>query len=676
MSYTIIKTDGSLLGVVSDGTINTGLSSLTLIGRNYPNYGEIVANDMIHMLEHFANDTQPDDPLEGQLWWDTNETILKVYNGSTFKVVGSANPKPNNNAPANPAQGDFWWDTTYSQLSVYDSAVADWVLVGPERNGSGAVWEQILDNTNASHDVLSLKLNGVRTSIISRDAEFTPANVIVGYATIKAGINANTSVGSGTFWGVANSSSYLGTQPAANYWRNNQDNRGTGNLRIVNDQGITVGSGLDFVISANLGDVDLTNTTTDGDISVYTTVTGLGQVRSLYISGTTGNVSVIGKPTTALGVATKSYVDDSFTNSPVLGGIPTADTAAAGTDTTQIATTEFVQEANVGIQGYIDFANTIQSEQITLRANIADPTFTGNVSAPTPADLDDSTLVATTEFVQNANVALKNYVDSRDTLKANIASPTFTGIPAADTAATGTNTTQLATTAFVQAANVGIQGYIDLGNTIQSQQISLRATIADPVFTGNPQAPTRTFGNNSSSIATTGFVFAANTVMKVYVDAVNVLKANIANPSLTGLPRSITMPYGSANTTIATTEFVVNNSGFLKNKIWDGGANAAVSQTYISVVDSGAGSADIVIDGYSVASATSGGFALKNGATAITQTDAYNFAGNGRVATTTFVKNATQWWGGSAKFVSTEAPVAGVNDGGSNDGDFWFQREL
>lgn len=676
MSYTIIKTDGTLLGVVSDGTINTALSSLTLIGRNYPNYGEIVANDMIHMLEHFANNTQPDDPLEGQLWWDSGENILKVYNGSTFKVVGSANPKPNTNPPASPAQGDFWWDTTYSQLYVYDSAVADWVLVGPERNGSGAVWEQITDNTNAVHDVLSLKLNGVRTSIISTDAEFTPANVIVGYTTIKTGINANTSVGSATFWGLANNSSYLGNQPAANYFRTNIDNRGTGNLRIVNDQGITVGSGLDFVISANLGDVDLTNTTTDGDISVYTTVTGLGQVRSLYISGTTGNVSVIGKPTTALGVATKSYVDDSFTNSPVLGGIPTADTAVPGTDTTQIATTEFVQEANVGIQGYIDFANTIQSEQITLRANIANPIFTGNPQAPTVAAGNATTAIATTEFVRNANLAIKGYVDNSDSLKADKENPEFFGIPLANTAATGTSTRQLATTAFVQGANVGLLGYIDLGNTIQSQQISLRATIADPVFTGNPQAPTATAGNATTAIATTAFVSGANLALKGYVDYNDTLKANIANPSLTGLPRSITMPYGSANTTIATTEFVINNSGFLKNKIWDGGANAAVSETYISVSDSGAGSADIVIDGYNVASATAGGFALKNGATAITQTDAYNFAGNGRVATTTFVKNATQWWGGSAKFVSTEAPVAGVNDGGSNDGDFWFQREL
>ena len=36
--------------------------------------------------------------------------------------------------------------------------------------------------------------------------------------------------------------------------------------------------------------------------------------------------------------------------------------------------------------------------------------------------------------------------------KANLSSPTFTGTPAAPTAASGTNTTQLATTAFVQAA--------------------------------------------------------------------------------------------------------------------------------------------------------------------------------------------------------------------------------
>ena len=60
------------------------------------------------------------------------------------------------------------------------------------------------------------------------------------------------------------------------------------------------------------------------------------------------------------------------------------------------------------------------------------------------SDVEISTAqVATTAFVAGAVPDISG--------KANIAAPTFTGVPAAPTAAQGTNTTQLATTAFVNA---------------------------------------------------------------------------------------------------------------------------------------------------------------------------------------------------------------------------------
>lgn len=98
-----------------------------------------------------------------------------------------------------------------------------------------------------------------------------------------------------------------------------------------------------------------------------------------------------------------------------LTGIPTAPTAAPGTNTTQIATTAFVQGEK------------------------ASPAFTGVPTAPTAAALTNTTQIATTAFVQASGAA-----------GAPLASPAFTGTPTAPTAAAGTNTTQLATTAFVQ----------------------------------------------------------------------------------------------------------------------------------------------------------------------------------------------------------------------------------
>jgi hypothetical protein len=135
------------------------------------------------------------------------------------------------------------------------------------------------------------------------------------------------------------------------------------------------------------------------------------------------------------------------------------------------------------------------------------------------------------------------------------------------------------------------------------------------------------------------------------------------NANLWGVSTAITAPLGTANTMVATTEFVVNNSGFYKYKIYSGSSHMWVDST----------SANIVINGTIVATASASGFNLYNGATATTQGQTYATSGNALVATTQFVKTATTWWGGSAKFVSNAAPVPGVNDVGSNNGDFWFQ---
>ena len=87
----------------------------------------------------------------------------------------------------------------------------------------------------------------------------------------------------------------------------------------------------------------------------------------------------------------------------------------------------------------------VSTADITGKANLASPTFTGTPSAPTASQGTNTTQIATTAFV-NAEIAADTAV------KAPLASPTFTGVPAAPTASSGTNTTQIATTAFVTAA--------------------------------------------------------------------------------------------------------------------------------------------------------------------------------------------------------------------------------
>ena len=108
-------------------------------------------------------------------------------------------------------------------------------------------------------------------------------------------------------------------------------------------------------------------------------------------------------------------------------------------------------------------------------APLDSPALEGTPTAPTPADTDDSTRIATTAFIKSL---LEDY--------AKLASPTFTGIPKAPTASTSTNTTQIATTAYVKA-----QKY---------------APLASPTLTGTPKTSTPISTDDSTRIPTTAWV--------------------------------------------------------------------------------------------------------------------------------------------------------------------------
>ena len=70
MPYTIDSYDGNTTFTVSDGTVDSTNTSLKLLGQNYRGYGEIVAEDFVHVLENFAKITAPSNPIHGQIWYD------------------------------------------------------------------------------------------------------------------------------------------------------------------------------------------------------------------------------------------------------------------------------------------------------------------------------------------------------------------------------------------------------------------------------------------------------------------------------------------------------------------------------------------------------------------------------------------------------------------------------
>ncbi len=305
MAYKLNKTNGSLLVDLIDGTIDINSTSLTLVGRNYTGYGEAFNENFIKLLENFSNSNSPSNPILGQLWWDTSEARLKVYEGTVFKAVGG--PFVQKEQP-NMVAGDLWMDNVNNQLYFYDGT--DLTLAGPiYKAGQGETGfriESVLDTQDRSRTLASLYLgNGTdgttsRVAVIS-NVEFTPA---VGYTingitgNIKKGINIidkDNFIIEGTSDAAKALIKADGTKVGAdNFVSATTDNVVTGSLTVSNSAGITIGPNANQVNSI-LGNAFVTaNQQLDENyiIKVTSTAAGSQQVDAVFIDAANQRIGI------------------------------------------------------------------------------------------------------------------------------------------------------------------------------------------------------------------------------------------------------------------------------------------------------------------------------------------------------------------------------------------------
>jgi hypothetical protein len=301
-----------------------------------------------------------------------------------------------------------------------------------------------------------------------------------------------------------------------------------------------------------------------------------------------GNIVFDAAPT-----ATAGTVAGTLTQPLVLspaGHLTLGDTLTVARDPTaplEVATMGYVTAHTVASWNGRIGAVTLTLADITGAggAPIASPDFTGIPTAPTPTAGDDSTKIATTEFVYAAIAAVSPDVHSFNgrsgvvtflTADFNAATAVLTDPPpTAPTAPTTDISEQLATTAFVHAA-LAVGAVTSWNGRVGAVTMTMAditaaggAPIDSPAFTGLPNAPTAVPGTSTGQLATTAFVVAAVAAATTGVSSWNgrtgavvlnqsdiVNASGWASPSFTGVPLAPTAATATNTTQIATTAFV------------------------------------------------------------------------------------------------------------------------
>ena len=278
MAYTINKTDGTVVATITDGTVDN-TTSLTLFGKSYSGFGELLNENLVKLLENAASTSAPTAPLKGELWFDTSTNQIKVYDGSDFKPTGGA--KSQSPAPTSPSAGDLWLDSDDDQLYAYTGSAFQ--LVGPVYTSGQTLsgWKiETLASAGGNKVVSSMYAGNTRVAILSKET-FTPSVSQSGFAEIKAGITLNSSLsavfeGSNTQAAAVDVSSTTNTSgtviAGGNFLRADAADTTTGALTVDTDSGVIIGDSQELTITVSSNDVTVAQTSQDKDLNLQSTM--------------------------------------------------------------------------------------------------------------------------------------------------------------------------------------------------------------------------------------------------------------------------------------------------------------------------------------------------------------------------------------------------------------------
>ena len=209
MTYLITNTSGSNSYSVTDGSLSTGYLDITLLGKGYIGYGTALNTNFLKLLENFSNTSAPGRPVTGQIWYDSLNASLKVYNGSGFVSVA------NNQS-----------DLSIGGLRLYNSAITGQntnanISITPNGTGYTVVNNFGITGTNTGKLLYTAANGSVRSTTMSytttgdtltvtniNGTAFAGTSGSFNTATISGNLYAGNLAVTGTITGTASSAKY------------------------------------------------------------------------------------------------------------------------------------------------------------------------------------------------------------------------------------------------------------------------------------------------------------------------------------------------------------------------------------------------------------------------------------------------------------------------------------
>lgn len=108
MSYNVKNSSGQTITTIPDRHIDTDATSLSLVGYQVSDYGLAHNENFVRLLENHSNTIPPENPVQGQLWFDKGSEILNVYSSNQWvPVSATGTPSIGGNAFENGLSGAY-----------------------------------------------------------------------------------------------------------------------------------------------------------------------------------------------------------------------------------------------------------------------------------------------------------------------------------------------------------------------------------------------------------------------------------------------------------------------------------------------------------------------------------------------------------------------------------------